>query len=300
MPELPEVETTRRALAPHVAGRRIAAVRVRRRDLREPVPRGLGRRLAGARVTGLDRRGKHLLLRTDRGTLILHLGMSGSLRLVPAGTPAGPHEHLDLVLDDGRAVRLRDPRRFGLVLWTAGDPLAHPRLAGLGPEPFDRGLTGARLRARLAGRRAPVRNLLLDGRLLAGIGNIYANEALFLAGIHPACPGGALDRAACTRLLRALRRVLRESLRAGGTTLRDYVDGTGDPGRYALRLRVYGRAGAPCPRCGAAIRRIVVGQRSAFCCPRCQRCPRRPRARGSARGGRARRQSGSTRNVTGP
>jgi len=271
VPELPEVETTRRGLAPHLVGRRVLRARVRRRRLRRPVPWALERRLPGARIEALDRRGKYLLARTDRGTLILHLGMSGSLRLVPATARPGPHDHLDLVLDDGRALRLRDPRRFGLALWTEGDPLVHPLLASLGPEPLDRRLRPGDLCARLAGRRAAIRNVLLDGRVVAGIGNIYANEALFLAGIHPARPAGRLGRDGCARLLRALRRVLRESLRAGGTTLRDFVDGSGEPGRYRLRLRVYGRAGRPCPRCGTPIRRILLGQRSAFFCPRCQR-----------------------------
>ncbi len=271
MPELPEVETTRRGLAPHLEGRRIRAVVVRRSRLRWPVPARLDRRLRGATVRGLRRRGKWLLLEAGSGTLLLHLGMSGSLRLVPAATPPGPHDHLDLVLEDDGALRLHDPRRFGAVLWTRDDPLDHPRLAGLGPEPLESGFDGAWLHARARGRRIPVKALLMDGRVVAGVGNIYAAEALFRAGIHPARAAGRVSRRRYDALAGRLREVLRASIRAGGTSLRDFVDARGRPGWYRQRLQVYGRGGQPCPACGTVLRELRLAGRGTVYCPRCQR-----------------------------
>ena len=271
MPELPEVETTRRGLAPWVIDRRVEKVIVRERRLRWPVPRGLARRLAGRRIRGLGRRGKYLLFHIDGGTLIVHLGMSGSLYLVPADTPAGPTEHLDLVLDDGRALRLRDPRRFGAVLWTGADPGRHPRLAGLGPEPLEAAFDGDYVWRHTRGRRTAIKNWLMDAGQVAGVGNIYASEALFRAGIRPGRAAGRLTRAECDRLARTVKAVLREALRAGGTTLRDFLGGDGRPGYFRQRLFVYGRAGAPCRRCATPVRRRRIGQRSSFYCPRCQK-----------------------------
>ncbi len=271
MPELPEVETARRGLAPHLVGRRIAAVRVRQRRLRWPVPAGLGRRLAGAAVEALERRAKYLLLRTEAGTVLLHLGMSGSLRLVPAALPPERHEHLDLVLEDGRALRLRDPRRFGAVLWAGRRPEAHPLLAGLGPEPLGPHFHGEHLHRLARGRRVAVKPFLMDARVVVGLGNIYATEALFLAGVDPRRPAGKLSLGRWRRVAEAVRAVLEQALVAGGTTLRDFVGADGRPGWFARELAVYGRAGQPCPRCGTAIRCARLGQRSSCWCPRCQR-----------------------------
>jgi formamidopyrimidine-DNA glycosylase len=271
MPELPEVETARRGIAPHLVGRRVVRVVVRDPRLRWPVPPALARDLTGQVVTGVDRRAKYLLLRSDRGTAILHLGMSGSLRVVPAATAPRPHDHVDLVLEDGHALRLTDPRRFGCLLWTRRDPRAHPLLAGLGPEPLGPDFSGGHLYRATRGRRAAVKTVLMDARTVAGVGNIYANEALFIAGIHPARPAGRVSATRYERLAGAVRSVLAEAIAAGGTTLRDFVRVDGEPGYFAQNLRAYERDGQPCVTCGTPIRRRVIGQRASYFCPRCQR-----------------------------
>ena len=271
MPELPEVETTRRGIEPHLRGRRIANVVVRQPLLREPVPADLAAAATGGRLAAVERRGKYLLLRLDAGTLIVHLGMSGSLRLVPAGTPPGPHDHVDLVFDHDTVLRLRDPRRFGIVTWTTTDPLTHRLLRRLGPEPLGPDFGGAHLAAAGRARRVTVKSLLLDGTVVAGVGNIYANEALYRARIHPARRSGRIAAARYGLLAASVREVLTAAVAAGGTTLRDFTDGAGRPGYFALRLAVYGREGAPCPACGAPVRRVTLGQRSTFYCGRCQR-----------------------------
>lgn len=271
MPELPEVETTLRGIAPHLTGHRIEELRVRERRLRLPVPPGIEGLVAGQRVEGLSRRGKYLLIRLTRGTLLVHLGMSGSLRVVPAGSPPGPHDHLDLCLAEGTCLRLRDPRRFGLFLWIEGDPAGHPLLAHLGPEPLGEGFSGDHLWRRSQGRRTAVKAFLMDARVVVGVGNIYANEALFLAGIHPGRQCGRVSRARYAQLAATVRRVLAEAIAQGGTTLRDFVQEDGRPGYFAQSLRVYDRTGEPCPGCGEPIRTRRIGQRSSFYCPRCQR-----------------------------
>jgi len=271
MPELPEVETTRRGIAPHLVGHRVTAVLVRERRLRWPVSPRLARELPGQVIRAVERRAKYLLLRTDAGTLILHLGMSGSLRLLPADAPAQKHEHLDLVLDSGRALRLTDPRRFGAALWCTGDPSLHTLLRGLGPEPLSDDFDGDYLFARAARRKGPVKQFIMDGKVVVGVGNIYASESLFLAGIHPERAAGRISRERYARLAQSIKEVLRASIRAGGTTLRDFVGGDGQPGYFAQQLRVYGRTGEPCPKCATPIRQIVTGQRSTYYCPHCQR-----------------------------
>jgi len=271
VPELPEVETTRRGIAPYVAGAAVAAVTVREPRLRWPVPRDLPRRLIGRHIEGVDRRAKYLLLGTAGGAVLVHLGMSGSLRIVTAGAPPGPHDHLDLVFASGHALRLRDPRRFGTVLWAPGDPLAHPLLRRLGPEPLAPGFGGAELHARARGRRLAVKHFLMDATVVAGVGNIYANEALFLAGIHPARAAGRISARRYDRLATALRQVFEEAIERGGTTLRDFVGGNGEPGYFSLSLRVYDRSGLPCPVCGSPVRKVILGARSSYYCPRCQR-----------------------------
>ena len=271
MPELPEVETTRAGLAPHVEGRRVTDVVVRERRLRWPVPAALSRELPGQIIQRIWRRGKYLLLSTPIGSVIIHLGMSGSLRIVAAGSPVQPHEHVDLVLDHDRALRLRDPRRFGCVLWTRRDPLRHRLLAGLGPEPLGEAFDGAYLAARAAGRRQAIKGLIMDSRVVVGVGNIYATEALFRAGIHPARAAGRISAARLERLARCIRDVLASAIEAGGTTLRDFVDGNGRPGYFSQQLDVYGRAGQPCPACGTTLKSGEIGQRTSVWCPRCQR-----------------------------
>ncbi len=269
MPELPEVEITRRGIAPALRRRTITAVTVREPRLRWRIPAGLAGTLLGARVRAVRRRAKYLLLECDRGTLIVHLGMSGSLRVVAATEPPGPHDHFDLAVGD-RLLRLRDPRRFGAVLWHAGDPARHPLLAGLGVEPLSPAFTGARLHAATRGRRAAIKHTLMDHKLVVGIGNIYANEALFRARIHPRAPAGRLSLARCERLVEAVRSTLRDALAAGGSTLRDFVHSDGAPGYFQQRYDVYDREGAPCRICALPVRRIAQGQRSTWYCPGCQ------------------------------
>lgn len=270
MPELPEVETVRRGLAPFLAGHRLLGARIREPRLRWPVAADLDILLRDRRVACLDRRGKYLLLRLDSGCLICHLGMSGSLRLEMATTPPGKHDHLDLLLENGRILRYRDPRRFGAFIWSE-DPERHPLLAHLGVEPLSPDFDGGRLHALCQGRSTSIKALLMDARRLAGVGNIYANEALFHAGIHPLLAAGRLSRPRCVRLAAAIRDTLTRAIAAGGSSLRDFVDGQGNPGYFQQSYFVYERAGEPCRACGTSIRRIRQGGRSTYFCPRCQK-----------------------------
>ncbi|HET7676070.1 MAG TPA: bifunctional DNA-formamidopyrimidine glycosylase/DNA-(apurinic or apyrimidinic site) lyase [Gammaproteobacteria bacterium] len=271
MPELPEVETARRGIARHLQGRVIRRVVVRDRRLRWPVPRGLEQTLAGTRIDSVGRRGKYLLIATQPGTLIVHLGMSGSLRVLDAATPPGSHDHVDIVLDNGRFLRLRDPRRFGTILFTRGDPASHPLLKNLGPEPLTDEFDGACLFAVSRGRRVAIKSLLMNSRIVAGVGNIYANEALFAAQVHPLRAAGRIARPRYDLLAAAVKHVLTAAIAAGGTTLRDFTRDDGSPGYFRIELQVYDKAGEPCPRCGAPIRRVVSGQRATYYCPACQR-----------------------------
>jgi formamidopyrimidine-DNA glycosylase len=271
MPELPEVETTRRGIEPWLVGRQIRALAVREWRLRWRVPRSLPARLAGARIRSVGRRAKYLLVETDAGTLILHLGMSGSLRILDAVTPPLAHDHLDLVLDSGRCLRFNDPRRFGCLLFTTGDPRRHKLLAALAVEPLSEEFTGEALWRKARGRRAAIKTLIMDSRVVAGVGNIYSSEALFRAGIRPSLAAGRVSRARMDALAAAIREVLTEAIGAGGTTLRDYVDASGMPGYFRQKLFVYERTGKPCRRCRTPIRQLTQGQRSTYWCPRCQR-----------------------------
>jgi formamidopyrimidine-DNA glycosylase len=270
MPELPEVETVRRGLAPHLEGHRLRGVRAREGRLRWPVADDLDARLRGRRVLALERRGKYLLLRLDRGSLICHLGMSGSLRLCGEADAPGKHDHVDLLLDDGRLLRYRDPRRFGALLWSAA-PERHPLLAHLGVEPLSPEFDGSRLHALCRGRSTSIKALLMDARRIVGVGNIYANEALFHAGIDPRLAAGRLGRPRCARLAEAIRDTLTRAIAAGGSSLRDFVDGHGQPGYFQQTYSVYGRAGEPCRRCGGDIELLRQNGRSTFFCPRCQK-----------------------------
>ncbi|QJQ94580.1 MULTISPECIES: bifunctional DNA-formamidopyrimidine glycosylase/DNA-(apurinic or apyrimidinic site) lyase [Halomonadaceae] len=275
MPELPEVETTRRGLAPHVEGREIREVVVRQRRLRTPVPEGLENALVGSRIGPLGRRAKYLLVplsgaQGEGDTLIWHLGMSGSLRIARLGDVPKKHDHIDLVLEDGAILRYHDPRRFGFVDWLKGNVEQDPRLARLGPEPLSPAFHGSRLHALSRGRRIAVKPFLMDNAVVVGVGNIYASEALFLAGIDPRRAAGRISQERYERLAVAVREVLTAAITQGGTTLRDFVSGTGEPGYFAQRLSVYGRHGQPCQHCGGELRLVTLGQRASVFCAVCQ------------------------------
>jgi len=254
-----------------VQGQTIRTAVVRNPRLRWPVPRHLAQLVAGRRVRGLERRGKYLLLDCSGAWLILHLGMSGSLRLVSADEPPGAYDHFDLVLETGKALRLRDPRRFGAVLWQPGELDGNKLLRDIAPEPFDSRFDVQWLFQRTRGRTAAIKTLLMDTHIVSGVGNIYANESLFRAGIRPGRAAGRISRARCAELIGAIRETLSEAIRAGGSTLRDFVRADGSPGYFQQQYFVYGRAGEPCRRCGTPIRSVRIGQRSAFYCPHCQR-----------------------------
>jgi len=270
MPELPEVETTRRGIEPHILGNTLSRVVVRNARLRWPVPRQLNRTLAGQSVQSLQRRGKYLLLGFASGTVIIHLGMSGSLRVLDCTAPQQKHDHVDFQFQNGQCLRLRDPRRFGAVLYTSKDPLQHKLLAGLGPEPLEPGFSGEHLFRRSRGKTIAVKLFIMNSRIVVGVGNIYANEALFLAGIHPRRSAGRVSAERYGRLAQAIKTVLRAAIKAGGTTLRDFTAEDGRPGYFQQQLHVYGKAGEPCSRCGTAIRHVSLGQRATYYCPHCQ------------------------------
>ncbi len=271
MPELPEVETTRRSLEGYVLGRRIIEVRVRNRRLRWPIPTHLESTLCGIRVLNLRRRAKYLLIDTEVGTALLHLGMSGSLRVVEPTTPPGKHDHVDLVFDNRICVRLKDPRRFGALLWAGNDPEAHPLLGHLGVEPLGNEFSGELLHQLSRQRKLAVKNFIMDARIVVGVGNIYASESLFKARIHPQRAAGRIGVARYDRLSICIRQILSAAITAGGTTLRDYVRSSGEAGGFGTQLFVYGREGQPCPNCRTALRGRIIGQRSSFFCPKCQR-----------------------------
>lgn len=277
MPELPEVETTRRGIAPHLLGRRVVGWQVRNGALRWPVR--LPDALRGQPVVDVGRRGKYLLVEVPTGTLILHLGMSGSLRVLPAGTRPRKHDHVDFEVDSGVLLRFNDPRRFGSIHFHDAGAGDHPLLSRLGVEPLTDAFTGAWLKRAARGRRVAVKNLIMDARVVVGVGNIYASEALFLAGIRPTAAAGRVTLAAYDRLAAAVRQVLTDAIGMGGTTLRDFVDHDGQPGYFRQSLYVYGREGLPCKRCGTRLRGVRLGQRASVFCPNCQRAQGNPRTR---------------------
>lgn len=270
MPELPEVETTLRGIAPHVLGRRVAAVCLRVPALRWPIAPEIAGELPGQRVRAVRRRAKYLLLEADTGSALLHLGMSGMLRVLPGDTEADRHDHVDLVLDSGRMLRLTDPRRFGCLLWQPAGTV-HPLLAALGPEPLSEQFDGDHLWRQAAGRRAPVKTFVMDQAVVVGVGNIYAAEALFEAGIHPLRAAGRISRERYRRLAQAIQRILRHAIARGGTTLRDFLDPDGIPGYFEQELLVYGRSGLACRVCASPLRSLRLGNRASCYCPRCQR-----------------------------
>jgi len=269
VPELPEVEITRRGIEPFVLGKTITGVTVRNPKLRRRVPRNIARLVVGERVRRLRRRGKYLLFECDAGCLIVHLGMSGSLRVIEPRSPPGKHDHLDLVFG-GSALRLRDPRRFGVVLWSRGDAAHHPLLARLGVEPLSEEFSAEFLYEVTRGRDVGIKQLLMNAGVIVGVGNIYANESLFKAGIHPRARAGRLSRARCARLVDAVRETLVAAIAAGGSSLRDFVHSDGASGYFQQHYYVYDRAALPCRVCGGGIRVARLGQRSSFYCSTCQ------------------------------
>ena len=271
MPELPEVETTRRGIAPFLESAEIRRLVVRNRKLRWPVPPSLEDRVAGRTIRFVGRRGKYLLLGLDGGGLLLHLGMSGSLRVLsPPPPPPGPHDHFDLIIGDGRTLRFRDPRRFGSLLWQPGDVHRHSLLENLGVEPLSAEFTGDGLWMHGRRRRTAIKNILMNGRVVVGVGNIYASEALFEAGVHPGRAGNRISRHRYQALVSAVRNTLERAIEQGGTTLRDFTGAEGNPGYFHQSLRVYGREGEPCERCRVPVRKVVTGQRATYYCPGCQ------------------------------
>lgn len=271
MPELPEVETTRRGIEPHVTGHSVRHVTIRQPQLRWPVSPEISSLLPGQRIDVVRRRGKYLLFDTQAGTMLVHLGMSGSLRVLTAPTVALPHDHVDFGMEGGLVLRFNDPRRFGSILWAGLTPQTHPLLNSMGPEPLSPSFTGAYLYDRSRSRKVPVKHFLMDSAVVPGVGNIYANEALHEAGIHPLRAAGRVSLARYEKLVMAVQEVLGKAIAMGGTTLRDFVGSDGKPGYFRQSLNVYGRAGEPCRRCGRPLKEIRSGQRSTVYCGECQR-----------------------------
>lgn len=276
MPELPEVETIRRGIAPNLIGHRITSVIVRNPHFRWPIPANLGEILTNLLIREVSRRAKYLLFDCGKGTLIMHLGMSGSLRLlVPTLSRQTilpqKHDHLDLILDNATILRLRDPRRFGAVLWEPGDIMSHSLLSNLGPEPLNEAFNEYMLYNKTRGLRGSIKTVLMNNQIVVGVGNIYANEALFYAGIHPKIAAGRIGIVRYRKLVHAVKKVLLMAIEAGGSSLRDFVNSDGNPGYFQQQYWVYGKTGQSCRKCGAIIEQIKQGQRSSFYCPRCQR-----------------------------
>lgn len=270
MPELPEVETTRRGIAPHLLDETVVQVIVRNPQLRWPVTTSLNKKLQGEKIVKVSRRGKYILLQVERGTTLIHLGMSGSLRIVDANMPAEKHDHIDIVVSSGKCLRFHDPRRFGSVVWAGKQPLQHKLLQNLGPEPFSEEFTGDYIYTKSRQRNQAIKTFIMDSHLVVGVGNIYASESLFRSGIHPKRAAGKVAMHRYRNLVESIREVLNEAIDNGGTTLRDFVNSEGIPGYFAQELNVYGRKNEPCYSCNTPIRQITLGQRSTFYCPECQ------------------------------
>jgi len=270
MPELPEVETTRLGIAPHIIGQVINDVIVRNKNLRWPITAALKKDLLNRQFIKIDRRGKYLLCYTDHGCMILHLGMSGNLRIVDKQIKPGKHDHLDILFASGNILRFHDPRRFGSILWTKKDPHQHKLIKNLGPEPLSKDFNGEWLYRRSRKRTQSIKNFIMDSHNVVGVGNIYASESLFLAGINPKRKAGnvSLERYEC--LTNAIKIILKQSIKHGGTTLRDFVNGDGKPGYFQQQLSVYGKTGQLCKQCNSTIKEIKLGQRSSFYCANCQ------------------------------
>ncbi len=270
MPELPEVETTRRGIEPHLVGKAIQQVIVHNPSLRWPVPDTV-QALTKATVKSVERRGKYLLIAVNAGTAIVHLGMSGSLRIAQATEERRKHDHIELVLSSGLVLRFHDPRRFGCFLWQAKDDPLHSLLAKLGPEPLTDEFDAAYLFNATRKRQVAIKNFIMNSEIVVGVGNIYASESLYMAGIRPGRAAKRITRKECEELVKTIKAVLQKSINDGGTTLRDFINTDGNPGYFAQSLRVYGRTGEPCNTCGALIKQVVMGQRSTFYCGSCQK-----------------------------
>jgi len=270
MPELPEVETTKRGIAPHVVNKTITRVEVRNKNLRWPVTAAFSKNIAGHKVQDVSRRAKYLLFKLQSGYFMLHLGMSGSLRLASSSEPLLKHDHLVFHLSSNLTLRLNDPRRFGSALWLGHNPEDHSLLSSLGPEPFDSSCTAQRLFKLSRKRKVAVKNFVMDNKVIVGVGNIYASEALFASGIRPRRAAGRVTQAQYSELLENIQTILQASITMGGTTLRDFVGGDGKPGYFQQTLSVYGREGLPCTTCNSTIKQITIVQRSSFYCPQCQ------------------------------
>jgi len=271
MPELPEVETTRRGITPYILDQPIAAVKIRNRKLRWPVPASLNKSLTGQCITRTDRRGKYLLLYTPRGCLIVHLGMTGSFLIIRDDTPPRKHDHLDVVFENTVRLRFHDPRRFGSIHYTTKDPEQHKLLRDMGPEPLSDAFNGNYLYRQARKRKQAVKTFIMDNHIVPGVGNIYASESLFQSGIHPGRAAGRISQKRYDDLVLQVKKVLLQAIEKGGTTLRDFVSGEGNPGYFRQQLQVYGRDGLPCLECDKTIKLIRLGQRSSYYCPACQR-----------------------------
>ena len=272
MPELPEVETSCRGIRPHIVGRKVSQLVVRNSKLRWPIPANLAACLCGRKLQAVERRGKYILLRFTHGSALIHLGMSGSVCIVDRQAPIGKHDHFDLIFSGGCILRYTDPRRFGCLLWAEGDvATAHPLLTRLGPEPLDACFTGDYLYTASRKRTQALKTFIMDSKVVVGVGNIYANESLFLAGIKPVGAAGKISRVDADRLVAQIKQVLTKAIEQGGTTLKDFVGGDGKPGYFAQQLSVYGRGGEPCVGCGKALKEIRLGQRATVYCTRCQK-----------------------------
>jgi len=271
MPELPEVETTCRGIAPHIENNTISRIIVRNRNLRWPIPTGLNTKLKNKKILSVTRRAKYLLVKTEVGTLIIHLGMSGSLRILPTTETVEKHDHFEIQFKDGICLRLRDPRRFGSVLWTKDDPLKHKLLINLGPEPLDKEFNADLLFEKSRKRKTTIKQFIMDAKIVVGVGNIYASEALFLSNIHPKRLAGKLSKAQSLILTKAIKKILRQAIKQGGTTLKDFTSSDGKPGYFSQKLKVYNRAGESCLTCKKPIKQITLGQRSTFYCSSCQK-----------------------------
>ncbi|NKB34606.1 MAG: bifunctional DNA-formamidopyrimidine glycosylase/DNA-(apurinic or apyrimidinic site) lyase [Pseudomonadales bacterium] len=271
MPELPEVETTRKGISPHIKNKRVKEVIVRQKKLRWEIPNTLSEDLPGQAFSAVDRRGKYILLQSSKGTLLIHLGMSGSLRIVEKDSVAGKHDHVDIVMEDDKALRYTDPRKFGCMLWQAEEIDSHPLLANLGPEPLTDDFDGAYLFKQSRGRSAAIKTFIMDSKVVVGVGNIYANEALFMAGINPKRAAGKISKAKYKTLVACIKEILTRAIKVGGTTLRDFTNSSGEPGYFKQALNVYGRGGEECMQCKKPLKEIRLGQRSTVYCTNCQK-----------------------------
>ena len=271
MPELPEVETSRRGIEPHLKNRTITGIKIRQHKLRWPIPKNLPALASNKKIRQVGRRAKYINLQLDNGNIIIHLGMSGSLRICKKDTPAEKHDHIDFIMSNKKILRLRDPRKFGCVLWTDQPLNEHKLIKSLGPEPLDDATNADYLSAKATKRNCSIKSFIMNSHIVVGVGNIYASESLFKAGINPKRKAGNISKTRMIKLVDAIKQTLTDAIRQGGTTLRDFTSETGKPGYFAQQLQVYGRAGEPCRVCGSTVKQITQQQRSTFYCSTCQR-----------------------------